>query len=142
MIMSPKFLMAALAGLTLIALDAASARAQPEPAQSAPTKPTRQCFSLQQWRGGWRAAPTADALYLGVNTNEVWRLDLQGKSPELLWPDRHLVNIARGDDQVCAPVDLDLSVSDGHGFRTPLFVKSITELTPEEAAALPPKLRP
>ena len=75
-------------------------------------------------------------------SNDIWRLDLNGGSIGLLRADVHLVNIARGGDTVCAPIDLDLFVSDRRGFRTPLFVKTITKLTPEEVAALPATLQP
>ncbi len=133
-----KILLPLVAGLFVLALDAGATLAQSDPA---PAKRTRSCFSLSRWHGGWRAA-AKDVLYIGTDGGDVWRLDLNGGSPELLWPDRHLINIERGDDTVCAPIDLDLFVSDGHGFRTPLFVKSITKLTPEEVAAVPAKFHP
>ena len=135
-----RLLLPVAASLVLLGLDTRATLAQSE-APAAAAKPTRPCFSLSRWRGGWRA-PSKDVVYLGVNVNDVYRLDLDGGSPELLWPDVHLVNIVRGGDTVCAPIDLDLSVADDHGFRTPLFMKSITRLTPEEVAALPPKQRP
>ena len=51
-----------------------------------------------------------------------------------------------GTDLVCKAIDLDLAVSPGgigHGaIPTPCIVKSIRRLSPAEAAALPPKLRP
>lgn len=126
------------ASLILLGLDASATLAQSD---AVAAKPARHCFSLSNWRGGWRA-PTKDVIYLRVDSNDIWRLDLNGGSSELLQADVHLVNIARGGDTVCAPIDLDLSVADNHGFRTPLFVKSIAKLTPEEVAALPAKQRP
>jgi hypothetical protein len=135
-----RLLLPVVASLVLVGLDARATLAQSE-APPAAAKPARHCFSLTNWRGGWRA-PTKDVIYLRVDSNDVWRLDLNGGSPELLRADVHLVNIARGGDTVCAPIDLDLFVSDNRGFRTPLFVKSITKLTPEEVAALPAKLHP
>ena len=136
--LTPSFLRNALAGLALLSLGAAPALAQSDPA---PAKPLRHCFYLTQWRGGWSAS-AKDVIYLRVEVNDIWRLDLNGGSTELLVPNTHLVNIARGGDSVCAPIDLDLFVSDEHGLRIPLFVKAITKLTPEEAAALPAKFRP
>ena len=38
-------------------------------------------------------------------------------------------------------IDLDLKVSEG-GVSEPCFIKSITRLTPEEAAAIPRKVKP
>jgi hypothetical protein len=135
-----RLLLPVVASLVLVGLDTRATLAQSE-APSAAAKPARHCFSLTNWRGGWRA-PTKDVIYLRVDSNDIWRLDLNGGSPELLRADVHLVNIARGGDTVCAPIDLDLFVSDNHGFRTPLFVKSITKLTPEQVAALPAKQHP
>jgi hypothetical protein len=132
-----RLLLPVIASLILLALDTSATLAQSD----ATAKPARHCFSLSRWRGGWRA-PSKDVLYLGVDMNDVYRLDLNGGTPELLRADVHLVNIARGGDQVCAPIDLDLFVSDNQGFKVPLFVKAITKLTPEEAAALPKTLHP
>jgi hypothetical protein len=134
----PKILLPLVATLVVLALATGATFAEADPP---PAKHARSCFSLGRWHGGWRAA-SKDLVYIGTDGNEVWRLDLDGGSPELLWPNRILINIARGDDTVCAPIDLDLFVSDGHGFKTPLFVKSITKLTPEEVAALPAKFHP
>jgi hypothetical protein len=74
--------------------------------------------------------------------HDVYRVQLSAGSRELQWPDAHLVSKTRGSDSVCDALDLDLSVSDGHGFREPLIATSITKLTPDEVAAIPPKFRP
>jgi len=133
-----RLLLPVAASLILLGLDATATLAQSEPPAA---KPARHCFSLTRWNGGWRA-PTKDVLYLGVDNTDVYRLDLNGGSNQLLMGDVHLINIARGGDMVCNPIDLDLFVSDNHGFKTPLFVKTITKLTPEEVAALPKKFHP
>ena len=55
----------------------------------------------------------------------------------------HLVNRVRGSDWICGPLDLDLTLADDHGgFRSPILVKSITKLSPDEAKAIPPKFMP
>jgi len=123
------------AGLVALSTSAGAAPAGP----SAPDHP-RSCFFINEWRG-WKA-PSPDVLYLGVNMHDVYRVQLSSGSPELQWPDAHLVSKTRGSDSVCDALDLDLSVSDGHGFREPLIATSITRLTPDEVAAIPPKLRP
>jgi hypothetical protein len=56
-------------------------------------------------------------------------------------PGVHLVFKGRGSS-ICGPLDLDLAVSDGHGFNTPLIARSLTKLTPEEVAAIPRKYQP
>jgi hypothetical protein len=107
---------------------------------AAPTKPEHSCFFITQWQG-WKS-PSPDILYLKVNLHDVYQVDLSSGSSELQWPDVHLVSKVRGSDSICNALDLDLSVSDGHGFYEPLIAKSIVKLTPEQIAAIPPKYRP
>ena len=120
----------------LIAFTASAAVAAPDKAPSRP----QSCFFITQWQG-WKS-PSPNVLYLGVNLHDIYRVDLSGGSTGLQWPDAHLVSISRGGDSVCSALDLDLSVSDGHGFRQHLFATGITKLTPEEVAAIPKKDRP
>jgi len=108
---------------------------------AAPGGQSSNCFFTTQWDGGWRA-PSPDVIYIKVNMNEVYRLDLSAGSPQLQDADSHLVNIVRGSNSICSPLDFDLYVSDYHGFRSPLIVKSMRKLTPAEVAAIPPKFRP
>jgi len=122
----------------LLGLAVTAAHASPTPGAAAPT---RSCFFINDWQG-WKS-PSPNILYLKVNMHDVYRVDLSAGSSQLQWPDVHLVSIVRGGgNSVCDALDLDLSVSDGHGFREPLIAKSITKLTPEEVAAIPPKFRP
>ena len=45
--------------------------------------------------------------------------------------------------QYCSPLDWDLRVSEGIGSPSePCIVKTMTELSPAEVAALPPKAKP
>jgi hypothetical protein len=119
----------------LIGLAAAPAVADTPPAPS-----NVNCFSASDW-AGWKS-PSPSVIYIRVRMHDVYRLDLAYGSNELDWPDGHLVTKFRGSDFVCSPLDLDISVSDSHGFREPLIVKTITKLTPEEIASIPPKFRP
>jgi hypothetical protein len=127
------------AGLIAVGLAAVSA-ATAGAASPAPGDHQRNCFFISQWRG-WKA-PEPDVLYLGVNLHDVYKVQLSDKSPELQWPDAHLITRVRGSDSVCGPLDLDLSISDGHGMKQGLIVTSIVKLTPEEIAAIPPKFKP
>jgi len=78
-----------------------------------------------------------------VNLHDVYRLDLAADATQLDWPDSHLVSVTRGPDTVCSAIDLNqLSVSDNHGFKEPLFPSKLTKLTPDEIAAIPKKYRP
>jgi hypothetical protein len=121
----------------------ALAHAATDPAKDATPRPARTCFFLSDWEG-W-SAPDKDTLYIKVRRREVYRVDLAHGSNMLTAPSVYLVNVVRGTDQICHPLDLDLRVSDGFGHvggGIPLMAKTITRLTPEQVAALPKKHRP
>ena len=132
---------AALGAATCAALGVALLSAAPAAAASpsAGDHP-HNCFFVNEWRG-WKA-PTPDVIYIGVNLHDVYKVQLSDSSPELQWPDAHLISKSRGSNTICDALDLDLSISDGHGMRQPLIAKTITKLTPDEVAAIPPKFRP
>jgi hypothetical protein len=100
------------------------------------------CFSITDWQG-WRASKTEkDVLYIRVRMHDVWRVQLVDNEPFLDAPDVHLVSKTWGPDMVCNPHDLDLKLSDFHGIQSPLIVKDLKKLTPEEAKALPKEDQP
>lgn len=116
-----------------VALPAASAIAANGPA-------THKCFFITEWEG-W-SSPSPTVLYLKVNS-DIYRVDLSVGSKLLRAPGMHLNSKLSDNASVCTPLDLDLEISDEMGsLREPLIAKAITKLTPEEAAAIPPKLRP
>jgi hypothetical protein len=127
----PVRLAVGLAAAGLVALAAAPASA---------ADGNRNCFFITEWEG-WKA-PAPDVLYLGVGMHDVYRVQLTGGTAMLQAPGVHLVSRHRGSSSICNALDLDLEVSDGHGFETPLIARSITKMTPDEVAAIPPKLRP
>ena len=99
------------------------------------------CFLSSNWRG-WKS-PDPTTIFLRVDVNRVFRIELAHRSYSLNDPSVHLVSVVRGSSWICTPLDLQLRVADDHGgFREPLFVKSLTELTPDEAKAIPAKYRP
>ena len=127
---------AAMAAAALIAGSApafaASDAAQPN---------ARNCFYSTQWRG-WKS-PSPDVIYIGVSNRDVYRADLSAGSRRLTGPgDNFLIHEVRGSNLICSAIDLDLKVSDGYGFATPLIVKSLVKLTPEQVDAIPPRFRP
>jgi hypothetical protein len=97
------------------------------------------CFFINQFRT-WKA-PDARTIYIRVNPNRFYRLDLAGRCEALLWPDGHLVTDTRGSDTVCSALDWNLKVSQV-GIAEPCIVKKMTELTPAEAEAIPKKFKP
>lgn len=125
-------LLLAVAALALGLAGAASADA---PAR----KPASACFFSRDW-SGWRS-PDENTIYLRVNVNDIYKVDLSAGSNMLLWPDSHLVNEVRGPDTICSPLDLDLKVVED-GVVEPLIVKAITRLTPDQVAAIPKKFLP
>jgi hypothetical protein len=134
------------ASLTLVASLAltASALAQPAPsAKQSKAVPENQCFPITSFEN-WRA-PDNKTMYLRVNLNEYFRIDMEGECPELNYPDAHLITVWRGSSEVCGPLDWDLKVADGTGpgsFAVPCIVKGQTRLTAAEAAAIPKKFKP
>lgn len=107
---------------------------------AATDNPRTPCFYITQWQG-WKA-PNPNTIYLGVNLHDVYRVDLSAGSPQLLWPDAHLISDVRGSNSICSAIDLQLAVADTNGFRQPLIARKLTKLTPEEVAAIPKKYRP
>ena len=133
--MLKRFLTAGLIAGGLMALAAAPTLAD------TPARPhTNDCFFATQW-SDWRA-PSPDVIYIRVNNSDIYRLDLSAGSSQLQSSGMHLVSEVRGSSSICSALDLDLSISDEHGFREPLIVKTMTKLTKEEAAAIPREFRP
>lgn len=124
----------AVAGLGLAtAIGSTAALAKPN------SKAPSQCFYSRDWNG-WKATEDSKALYIRAGISRIFKLDLAGSCPALNMPGVHLVTRLHGP-WICHALDLDLHVSDGH-MSTPCIVSKVTALTPEEAAALPPSVRP
>jgi hypothetical protein len=119
-----------------ITLAAALACAFPAMAQ----QPGQSCFRLSQLQS---TRPDGDKrIYMRVGVNEYWRMDLRFRCSSLPFADRGLVMTpAGGDDVICSPIQLDLKVND-HGALEPCFIESFTKLTPEQAAAIPKRVKP
>lgn len=124
-----------------VAAGAAIAAAGLAAATTASAAPApRNCFFVTEWRG-W-SAPDNQTLLLKVGNRDVYKITLNGGSASLKWPGVHLISEVRGSSSICSARDLDLAVADQGGMREPLFLDTMTKLTPEEVAALPPKDRP
>jgi hypothetical protein len=107
-------------------------------AQQAAQKP--QCFRSSDW-GGWKATPDANAMYIRVGGGRIFRIDF-AHGCAALHHGGHLVNKVRGSGLICQPIDLDLRVSFGRRMSTACIASKLTQLTPEEVAALPKRLTP
>lgn len=98
------------------------------------------CFFVNQWNG-WKAADD-HTIYLNVSGgHRIFRLDIAGSCPALLDPTSTLIT-DNHTDSICTAVDWNLKVRQAPGFAMPCIVSKMTQLTPEQAAALPKNLRP
>lgn len=115
------------------------------PASAAAAKeqnPARDCFISSAWRG-WSAPQGADALYLRVNANDIYRVDLTPGTRVHRYGSDYLVNQVRGSSWICSALDLDLALVDySGGFRRGIVATNLRRLTPQEAAAIPREDRP
>lgn len=114
----------------------------PAPAQdgASPHSEATSCFLRRNWDGGWKATKDSRTIYIKVS-ERVYRLDLAAPYSLLRSPWAVLGN--RGPNgMICSGNDFDLWVSDRTGVEQWPVVKSLTRLTPAQAAALPKKLRP
>ena len=98
------------------------------------------CFRSQDW-DGWSAPAPGDVLYLKVR-KDIFRVGLRFGSHVEKLGDRFLINKMHGTDFICTPLDMQLTLADHDGFSEPVLATSLRKLTPEEAAAIPPKDRP
>jgi hypothetical protein len=131
--MKPLALVAALALAAAPATAVLAADAQPG-AKAKPAYPS--CFFSTDWQN-WHGADK-ETIYLRVRLNDIYKVELSHGSSLVTDPTSHLVSIVRGSSSVCTPLDLDLKISDGIIIE-PLFVKSLTRLTPDQVKAIPKK---
>ena len=119
----------------LALIGAACALAVALPASAQP-KSENSCFWTRDLRnhtvGGDRI------LYFDVGGRSVYRVETSGSCLAGASSSDPIVMVNRtGSGQVCNRLDLDISVRGAH-----CIVSGLTKLTPEEAAALPKKMKP
>ena len=129
----------------IVLASAAALCAAAAPALAAdPAKPSAgpQCFRVSQIQNHTKG--DAKTLYLSVKPKrQVYRLGMSGSClAGVNSSDPLVLETVGGTDMVCRPLDLDLKVKVGAGGLTPCIIKDITRLTPDQVAALPPKVRP
>ena len=125
-------MMFAIAGVLAVASPAISQPAAPQ---------TTHCFFASQFEN-WRA-PDNKTIYIRVGMHRYYRLDMAGSCPSLTQPGAFLVTKLWGGNTYCTALDWDLHVSTSwHDIPTACIVKKMTELTPDEAAALPKSAKP
>jgi hypothetical protein len=110
-------------------------------AQTPSQTPRMACFQISDW-SGWKLTPDAKSMYIRVNVSRIYRLDFGAACTAAGFGNPHLITRTRGPTSVCSPLDLDLRVSQGHGTSVGCIVSNISQLSSDEAAALPRSLRP
>lgn len=99
------------------------------------------CFFVNQFQN-WKA-PDARTIFLRINVDQFYRLDLASACPSLQWPEAHLLINVRGPDEICSAVDWDLKVNNfAHSIPEPCIVKKMTLMSPAEVRAIPPRFKP
>ena len=100
-----------------------------------------ECFRSTEIRG--HTIADASTMLIDVRGREVYRVGVGGRCfAGATASDPIVTRSPPGSQTICRPIDLDLAISVGGFPATPCIVNSITRLTPEEAAALPKKLKP
>ena len=127
----------------ILAALAAAALAAPalarEPAK--PAGPSNQCFRMSQIDNHTKGDD--QTVYLSVRHRDVYRLGMSGNCLAGASSNDALVMApTAGVDLICRPLDLDIKVHTNPGMLSPCIIKDITKLTPEQVAALPPKIKP
>ena len=114
----------------LVVLAAAAMLLAPTLAQA------QSCFYPNQWTS-WKA-PDDHTIFLNVG-NRVFRLDINGACPALR---EGATLITRSQStQLCRAIDWDLRVRSG-GITSGCIVGKMSQLTPDQIAALPKDARP
>jgi hypothetical protein len=121
-------------------LGLSAAAAQP-PSQAASQPAPPACFQISDW-SGWKISPDAKSMYIRVNISRIYRLDFGAACSAAKFGNPHLITRTRGPSLICTALDLDLRVSQGPGMAVPCIVSNISQLSKEEAAALPRELKP
>lgn len=120
--------------LALIAagLSAASVQAQP-------ARPARACF-FQSQLNGWKEVGDRQ-VNIRVGVRDIYQIALDSPCWNLRWAER-LALESRGSSNICTGDTITVIVPDRTTGPDRCFGRVTRRLTPEEAAALPPKQRP
>lgn len=99
-----------------------------------------QCFRTRDIRN--HTVGDDHTLYLDVSGRDVYRVEMRASClAGATSSDPLVMRQPPGSPIVCRPIDLDILVDRG-GFTSPCIVGGIDRLTPEQVAALPPRIRP
>lgn len=117
------------AGAALLLLAACATKETPENGGA----PRRQCFWSQNVSGF--NAIDQETVLITVGVNDVYRLDLMGRCPDIDWNQR-IALVSRGGSSICSGLDATIITRGPGGMSQRCPVRMVTRLTPEEATAL------
>ena len=102
-----------------------------------------ECFRSRDIRGH-SFGPDDRSIFLSVDSRKYYRLTTRGScTASAISSDPIVTRTPPGSELICKPIDIDIAVAQaGRGPAIPCIVESITRLSEQEVAALPPKLRP
>jgi hypothetical protein len=126
---------------TAVILGAIALSATPIAASAAKPAPLGQCFRSEDYQDF--KAINDHSFYMRALPDQVFRIDLVGTCPYLTAADARLITVVHGSTQICNKLDWDLRVAESPPSPAiGCIVDKQTRLTPEEVAAIPPKLKP
>jgi hypothetical protein len=100
----------------------------------------KQCFlssEIENW-----LAPNPSTIMIRAGNGHYYRINLSRECSPLRYSDSRLITHSFGDNMICSPTDLMINAAESGGFAEPCFVKGMTELTPQDVAALPHGAKP
>lgn len=128
------------AGLALAGCAAAPAGTTPGANASPANAGGRSCFWANQVNS-WTASDDEKTAYLKVGVNDVYKAELFGRCQDLDTTQTIGLQSRSGGNSICDGLDVVLIVESALGPQR-CMVTRMSKLTPEEIAALPPKLKP
>lgn len=100
----------------------------------------RTCIDMHR-QSSWKAADDK-TLYISPSKTTVYAVEFAGGCPRMDSPFAKFTQQIRGSRMVCAPIDLDVAVSEHPGFSAKCLATGIRKLSPTEIAALPKEVAP
>lgn len=137
-------LAAATAALSVAALSTTALAAKVSPLGDPPESGTgltgAQCFRKHDMRN--HTVVDNKTMLVDVRGQGVYRLTMRGACLSGATNSDPIITRNRtGSDIACRPIDFDIAGTQ-HGFASHCIVDSVVKLTPEQLAAVPPKLKP
>jgi len=121
------------AGCAALLLLTACTTPQGQAQQSAAPKAKRECFWSQNVNGFNVIDDETVSLTVGVN--DVYRLDLFSRCPDIDW-NQSLALVSRGGSSICSGLDATIITRGPGGMAQRCQVRTVTKLTPQEVEAL------